>query len=279
MYPLGNTVRYMSIIHIAFTKEGNQIHPTFEKCGVLCFPFLQISNRIFVNGTSDLPNVHAIQNQIGIGIVPLSVLQGKAPSLVSLPLPLSLSIFNTTTKLSPALIPAAGIKVCDAISQAMVGNPQTPPPDPQLLAKFVSIGIGPGKTPSKEAATNSALNAALHTGITEGEKLIDARFANLATSVNGWLINLSPGTYGTNYLLRAVTAKFGMGGSAAYAPAGVAEYGLGGNAAEEALYPVALTDSSGNTLTGGTRNPPFCETFLGYLINYTSLSYMTHIDF
>ena len=36
-------------------------------------------------------------------------------------------------------------------------------------AKFASIGIGPGKTPSKEAATNSTLYAALQAGIAEGE--------------------------------------------------------------------------------------------------------------
>ena len=62
------------------------------------------------------------------------------------------------------MIPAAGVKVYDAISQAMVGNPQTyPPPDPLLLAKFVNIGVGAGKTPSKAAATNSTLNTALQT--------------------------------------------------------------------------------------------------------------------
>ncbi|MGC2574049.1 MAG: DUF1214 domain-containing protein, partial [Candidatus Nitrosopolaris sp.] len=88
---------------------------------------------------------------------------------------------------------------------------------------------------SKAAATNSTLNAALQTGITEGEKLINAKFANLGTNVNGWLLNLSPGTYGTQYLIRAAIAKFGTGG----------------NAAEEAFYPVAETDSNGTALTGG----------------------------
>jgi hypothetical protein len=40
------------------------------------------------------------------------------------------------------MIPAAGIKVYGAISQAMIGNPQTyPAPEPQLLAKFASIGM------------------------------------------------------------------------------------------------------------------------------------------
>jgi hypothetical protein len=66
---------------------------------------------------------------------------------------------------------------------------------------------------------------------------MNAKFTNLATSVNGWLLNLSPGTYGTQYLLRAAIAK----------------YGLGGNAAEEAFYPVAETDSNGTALTGGTK--------------------------
>src|SRR5215469_12384447 len=118
----------------------------------------------------------------------------------------------------------------------MVGNPQTyPPPEVGLLAKFASIGIGPGKTPSKEAASNSTLNAALQAGITEGEKLINAKIANLGTPVNGWLWTSGVGTYGTDYLLRAAIAK----------------YGLGGNAAEEAFYPVGMTDSNGKILTGG----------------------------
>jgi hypothetical protein len=126
-----------------------------------------ISNRIFVNGTSDLPNVHAIQNRIKL--VPLSVLQGNATSPASPSLQsLQAVVKASNNALNPAMIPAAGIKVYDAISQAMVGNPQTyPPPDPQLLAKFASIGIGPGKTPSREAADNTTLNAALQTGITE----------------------------------------------------------------------------------------------------------------
>lgn len=106
-----------------------------------------ISNRILVKGLSDLHNIHAIQDQIGL--VPLSVLQGKLASLSSpLPSRLSLSVLNAiiTSQFRPSMIPAAGIKVYDAISEAMVGNPQSPP-DPQLLSKFASIGIGPGKTP------------------------------------------------------------------------------------------------------------------------------------
>ena len=83
------------------------------------------------------------------------------------------------------MIPVAGIKVYDATSQGMVGNPSTPT-NPQLLAKFASIGIGPGKTPS--VTSNETIKTALQTGITEGEKLIDAKIANVGTNVNGWLV-------------------------------------------------------------------------------------------
>ncbi|MGC1929546.1 MAG: DUF1214 domain-containing protein, partial [Candidatus Nitrosopolaris sp.] len=115
-------------------------------------------------------------------------------------------------------------------------NPQTlPPSDPQLLAKFASIGIGPGKTPS--VTSNDTIKKALETGITEGQKLINAKVTNIGTLVNGWLWVSSVGTYGTNYLLRAA----------------VAQYGLGGNTAEESLYPVAFTDVNGSTLTGANN--------------------------
>lgn len=54
--------------------------------------------------------------------------------------------------------------------------------------------------------------------------------------VNGWQLNSETGVYGTNYLLRASTAK----------------YGLGANIPEEAIYPIAFRDASGRPLTGGT---------------------------
>jgi len=87
------------------------------------------------------------------------------------------------------------------------------------------------------AATDSTLNAALQAGIAEGENLINAKIANVGTFMNGWLVQPDYGIYGTNYLLRAATAKAG----------------LGANAVIEALYPVAFTDASGKTLTGGTN--------------------------
>ena len=195
-----------------------------------------IINRILVNGPSDTANVNAIQDKIGL--VPLSALQGK-PNLQSSSASTSISS-NTSkeipVKFQPELIPDSGIKVYDEISQGMVNNSPNPP-DPQLIAKFASIGIGPGKTPSKEAANNETIKKALETGIIVGEKLIDAKVANIGTKSNGWLVNTKMGNYGSDYLLRAAVAK----------------YGLGANTAVEALYTTAFTDTLGKPLTGANN--------------------------
>jgi hypothetical protein len=100
------------------------------------------------------------------------------------------------------------------------------------VTKLASIGIGPGKVPSTEA--NDTIKAALNTGITEGQKMIDAEVANFGTNVNGWQVNAQPGIYGTDYLFRAA----------------VTQYGLGANIAQEALYPLTFTDIEGTPLNG-----------------------------
>ncbi len=56
----------------------------------------------------------------------------------------------------------------------MIGNPK--PTDPELVTKLASIGIGPGKAPPTE--DNDTIKAALNTGITEGQKMIDAKVAS-----------------------------------------------------------------------------------------------------
>ena len=55
--------------------------------------------------------------------------------------------------------------------------------------------------------------------------------------VNGWLVNLDVGNYGTDYLLRAAVAKFG----------------LGANSPEEAVYPSTFIDNHGQNLTGANN--------------------------
>jgi hypothetical protein len=110
--------------------------------------------------------VNAIQDQISLK--PLSAFQGKATSE---PLPAASKEISVTPDLAQL-----GLKVYDKISQGMVDKPPNPP-DPGVVTKFASIGIGHGKTPSTEA--NNTIKTALQTGITEGEKLIDAKWSTV----------------------------------------------------------------------------------------------------
>lgn len=189
---------------------------------------VDIGGRIYVNGPSDIPNVAALQDNLKL--TPLSVFGQNTTSEQPVT-----SGTNASKQVpigpQPSLIPTTGIKIYDEISQDMVDNPP-PAADSEVLAQFATIGIGPGLTPSD--TKNDTIIVALENGITEGEKLIDAKVQNIGMKVNGWLVNLDVGNFGTDYLLRAAVAKFG----------------LGANSAEEAVYPSTFTDNQGQNLTG-----------------------------
>ena len=163
-----------------------------------------VINHILAKGPSDVTNVHPIQDKIIVK--PLSVFQGKAVvENVTQPSTSTANVSSSSSKQvpigpQPYLIAPTGIKIYDEIGKAMIGNPLNPP-NPTLVTKMESIGIGPGKTPSTEA--NDTIKAALQTGIEEGQKMIDTRVANIGNKVNGWLTVDEAGVFGTDYLLRA----------------------------------------------------------------------------
>lgn len=200
-----------------------------------------IAQRTLLKGAADIDNVHAIQDQISLE--PLSAMvQGQAPppppppqqqqaAAAALFVPSELQQNPISPR--PPFIPLTGIKIYDEIGQAMIGNPLNPP-EPALVKKLASIGIGPGMTPSTQA--NDTIKQALQTGITEGEKLIAAQLANLGEVINGWRI-ISTEMFGTDYLFRAAVTKLGFGA----------------NTAHEAFYPPAYTDSQGRPLNGSNN--------------------------
>ena len=68
-------------------------------------------------------------------------------------------------------------------------------------------------------------------------KKIEANKDILGAIVNGWVVTKGLGTYGTNYLKRAVVAAFGW-------PA---------NQQHDAVYPYTEIDSTGQKLTGANK--------------------------
>jgi hypothetical protein len=105
--------------------------------------------------------------------------------------------------------------------------------DWSVLARISRIGVRPSEAflanalPDDVRAALDAVPAAAH-------ELIQASLPRLAAAVNGWTTLPDIGVYGNAYLKRAVIA---MGG-------------LGANPPEDAVYPVAITDSDGGPLLG-----------------------------
>ncbi len=88
------------------------------------------------------------------------------------------------------------------------------------------------------ATATSQARRALEAAPAAGQKLILAEMSRLGTPAGNWrLIKPPVGTYGTDYLRRAVIA-FG---------------GLGANVPEDAIYPTAFADSEGRPFDSGKK--------------------------
>jgi hypothetical protein len=105
-----------------------------------------------------------------------------------------------------------------------------------MVAEMAKIGVVPGKdwdigalSPAVAEGLAQAPEAALAT--------IMAYEPNAGRIVNGWLITLPSGEYGTNYLHRALLNW----------------QGPGWNRPEDSIYPMAKVDGEGNALGGANK--------------------------
>jgi hypothetical protein len=115
----------------------------------------------------------------------------------------------------------------------------TVPAETELRAKFARIGIGPG-LPYELPKVGDA-KVATELGIKEGYEAIDKQRNEIGKDVNGWRVGSAFGDrafYNGNYTLRAAAALAG----------------IYGNDAIEAMYPLAVTDSTGAKLDGSKSN-------------------------
>ncbi|PSF38460.1 DUF1254 domain-containing protein [Aphanothece hegewaldii CCALA 016] len=167
--------------------------------------------RTLVDGPDDVAAADAVQQQYSLSYYP------APPTQPFPPVPITGS---------PQTIPDSGLEFYSELNNNLITNP--PPADQaDLLQTFAMIGVGAGLTPTIDQATAEQ-------AIAIGESLIAQTISQVSVNVNNWLVNYSIGDYGDNYLLRAATAKFG----------------LGANTAEESLYFNAFKDVQGNALVG-----------------------------
>lgn len=117
----------------------------------------------------------------------------------------------------------------DELGDVLAINAPAFPSDVAALARFATLGIGPGKHPSGGAHAD-----ALAAGVTRGLARIQAAADDPASRVNGWTVHLDAGNYPDAPMLRAVIAKLAWAA----------------NVPDEAVYPISLIDASAQPYTG-----------------------------
>jgi hypothetical protein len=201
--------------------------------------------RTLVDGASDFPAVKQIQEQYtltplvawetGVREPPVTISSYPSGKKKSLPSGTAfISTLNQELTIDPP--PAADDCALEAMAPAGVVLPH-PTPAQSDAADLANIA---GETPpsDEDAATTAAVDA----GVAAGSRIVAEATSKLlvaeARGNHGWdILNRSIGTYGTDYLARAIIAT-------GY---------LGANIPSQGLYPVAYFDVAGRTFDGADR--------------------------
>jgi hypothetical protein len=113
---------------------------------------------------------------------------------------------------------------------ALTANNPPHPNDYPLLERMRRLGVVPGMPCTRDRLSHNAW-IALDRAVPFAQRKIRDHVSRAARNVNGWSMFASPiGTYGTDYLKRALMAYMG----------------LGADLIEDAIYPTALTMADGS---------------------------------
>jgi hypothetical protein len=195
--------------------------------------YMVILGRTYANGTAeDYKAVNALQAQYKI--TPLSA-WGKTYTPVAPPVNPKPG-FSMTAKPQEAILAMGTQGYFNLMAKLMGGDAPPAPEDAPMLANMAKIGIVPGK-PFEMGKLDPAVQTALKDTPKTALKKIEANKDALGAIVDGWVVTKGLGTYGTNYIKRAVVAAFGW-------PA---------NQQDDAVYPYTEVDSTGQKLTGANK--------------------------
>lgn len=125
-----------------------------------------------------------------------------------------------------------GVTFFQRLASLLKDNPPAAA-DTSIVAKMAQIGIVPGQN-FDATKLKPEIAKAIQNAPKIGLEKIKTSFKGLGKGKNGWSIALKTGSYGTDYLVRAT----------------VAYYGLGANLPEDAVYPETSVDSKGQHLDG-----------------------------
>ncbi|MBV8187902.1 MAG: DUF1254 domain-containing protein [Alphaproteobacteria bacterium] len=195
--------------------------------------YMVILGRTYADGTQkDYEAVNKLQAQYKI--TPLSA-WGKPFTPVAPPVDANPG-FSLTDKPQSVILGMGTAGYFDRMAKLMGGPAPAAAADAPLVARMAKIGITPGQ-PFDMSKLDPAVLAALKDVPQSALSKIEASKASLGAVVDGWVVTKGLGTYGTDYLKRAVVAAFGW-------PA---------NQQKDAVYPYTEVDSTGQPLTGANK--------------------------
>ncbi len=201
----------------------------------IAFPtrYAVILGRTYFDGTErDQKTVNALQARYTI--TPLSA-RGKAytppPAPVN-PRP----AFSVTGKPQAAILAMDTGAYFNLMSNLMCNFAPPAAADAPMIARMARIGLELCK-PFDASRLDPAVQAALQDVPRAVLQRIEANRTSMGELVDGWVVTKGLGSYGTNYMKRAVVAAFGW-------PA---------NRQDDAVYPYAESDSAGQKLTGANK--------------------------
>jgi hypothetical protein len=190
-----------------------------------------VIGRTQTNGKADYPAVHAVQDQYKV--TPLSAWGKDYEPPEQLPVPPGVDMATT---------PVEQVAKMDAttffnrLNLLMKDNPPSAA-DAEAMKRLAKLGIEPGKAFGPGRVDPAVLESA-EQGADEGLRQITAEMKKRRGQIiNGWQVMFDVGRYGTDYLWRGTVAMIG----------------IGANLPEDAVYPRAITDRTGEPLTGTSR--------------------------
>ena len=187
--------------------------------------YVWIIGRTQTNGPSDYPAVHAIQD--GYSIIPLANWGGEAP-------PAHLVVDETIDLATPPLFQMTAMSASDFFTYGMQLLALHPPhlTDWALITEMHRLGLAPD---AEFGALDVNVRSVLEGVPKAAQQAMQESIPRLANIVNGWQMNIDTmGVYGNFYMKRAI----------------ITTLGLGSNTAEDAVYPILLTDADGNAPSG-----------------------------
>ncbi|MDF2810985.1 MAG: hypothetical protein K0S56_2016 [Microvirga sp.] len=185
--------------------------------------------RIYCTGTpEDYAEVHALQDQVKL--VPLSA-YGKPytppAGKVDPSIDMKTAVRDQVNRMD-------AVAYFTLLAQLMKANPPSAA-DAPALAKFAKIGLIPGQ--DFDATKLHADFVKRIPDIANDRIMMQFKINKDVNDINGWGFTTKTGTYGTDYLMRAL----------------VTAIGLGANRPQDAIYPTSQKDGEGAAYDGANK--------------------------